>query len=652
MYIIDVIPIAKGMGADTLSYFTSKEVTLGALVDVPLRSKTVEGIVVSVRRAEDAKADIKQAAFALRKIEKLSSSDFLSPEFMIAAGKAAEYYATSIGNVLDALIPDYVLKHAGKFKKETKIETGGTEAAEKKSATATSVPQLIKTAEIFAVQSDDDERYGIWKSLIRQEFARKGSIIIVTPSAEDAAEAYERIEKGIEGYAFLLHGGMTSKQIIATWNTIMAEKHPVAIVMTGAFLLLDRRDVTTIVIEKENARGYKIQRRPYLDIRQVVEFIASARGLKLYLSDILLRAETLHREAEGIINAASSFKFRSLSTAEDKLVDMRTYKNARGSFKILSDDVEALITRSKNESEHMIIFATRRGVAPATVCGDCQNIVTCNTCSAPVVLHKVRKPGEETSEKSFFLCHHCGERRSTEEYCKTCGSWKLGTVGIGIELVEEKIRDKFPDITIFKIDADSTPTEKKAREVIDAFREKPGSILLGTEMMLSYIHEKAENAAIISVDSLLALPDFRIQEKILYTIVRLRAMTHKMLIVQTRKPDEKIFEYALKGNLIDFYRLTLDERKKYNYPPFSTLVKLTLEGDRDAIVSDMARVQDLLAPRTVDVFPAFTHTVKGNHILHGVIRLPRTEWPDRELIPKLRSLPPSVTIKVDPDSLL
>lgn len=640
MYIIDVIPIAKGMGADTLSYFTSKEVTLGALVDIPLRSKTVEGIVVSVRRAEDAKADIKQAAFALRKIEKLSSSDFLSPEFMIAAGKTAEYYATSIGNVLDALIPDYVLKHAGKFKKGAK--------------TKETAPQ----AEILAVQSDDDERYGIWKSLIRQEFARKGSIIIVTPSIEDAEEAYARIEKGIEGYAFLLHGGMTSKQIITTWNTIMTEKHPVAIVMTGAFLSLDRHDVTTIVIEKENARGYKIQRRPYLDIRQVVEFIANARGLKLYLSDILLRAETLHREAEGLITAASSFKFRSLSTAEDKLVDMRTYKNARGSFKILSDDVEALITKSKNESEHMIIFATRRGVAPATVCGDCQNIVTCNTCSAPVVLHKIKKPGTsgdtnaELSEKSFFLCHHCGERRSTEEYCKTCGSWKLGTVGIGIELVEEKIRDKFPDITIFKIDADSTPTEKKAREVIEAFREKPGSILLGTEMMLSYIHEKAENAAIISVDSLLALPDFRIQEKILYTIVRLRAMTRKMLIVQTRKPDEKIFEYALKGNLIDFYRLTLDERKKYNYPPFSTLIKLTLEGDRDAIVSDMARVQDLLAPRTVDVFPAFTHTVKGNHILHGVIRLPRTEWPDRELIPKLRSLPPSVTIKVDPDSLL
>ena len=39
MKIIDVIPIAKGIPQEKLSYFTSKDVSIGALVSVPVRKK-------------------------------------------------------------------------------------------------------------------------------------------------------------------------------------------------------------------------------------------------------------------------------------------------------------------------------------------------------------------------------------------------------------------------------------------------------------------------------------------------------------------------------------------------------------------------------------------------------------------------------------
>lgn len=645
MSVIEVIPIAKGfgagMGSDTFSYFTSKEVPVGALVDVPVRSKTVSALVTAVRPVVDIKAEIKQAPYALRKVDKLNTIDFLSPAFIRAAESSALHYATSLGNVLNTLLPEYLLKNASKLKT---TPYGNVVIKKPDAQSVTTTPHLH---EIYAVQGDDEERYSTWKSLIRQEFAKKSSVIFVTPTVEDAKHSFTLVEKGIEGYAFLLHSGLSKKEIIATWNTIMTTTHSVAIVLTGGFLSLSRPDISTMIIEKENARGYKSQRRPYLDVRQVATAIAREEGLRLFLGDILLRAETLSAQANGEIVDASPFKFRSLSTASDHLIDMRAYKNQKGSFKILSDETEALITRTKNNSEHMLIYATRRGVAPTTVCGDCQNIVTCNNCSAPVVLHKAK-----TSGTPFFLCHHCGERRSTEEYCKTCGGWKLGTVGIGIDLVEEKIKDKFPDITIVRIDADTTPTEKLALAAIAKFHAKPGSILLGTEMMLSYVHDRVENAAVISMDSLLALPDFRIQEKILYTLIRIRALTTREFIVQTRKVEERLFDYALKGNLSDFYRLTLEERERFKYPPFTTLIKLTLEGKRDHIVAEMNQIQQLLEPYIVDIFPAFTHTIAGNHILHGLIRIPASDWPQIALIEKLRSLPPSVTIKVDPESLL
>jgi primosomal protein N' (replication factor Y) len=255
------------------------------------------------------------------------------------------------------------------------------------------------------------------------------------------------------------------------------------------------------------------------------------------------------------------------------------------------------------------------------------------------------------------MCHVCGERRSAEEYCKVCGSWKLTTIGIGIDLIVEKIKEKIPDINIFKIDSDSTNGNEKAiKSTLQKFKSHPGSVLIGTEMMLQYLHDKVENSAIISLDSLFALPDFRIQEKILYMLVRIRALTSKLFIVQTRRIEEKVFEYGLKGNMSDFYRNEIESRKQFNYPPFFTLIKITLEGKKENIVIEMEKVQDILDPYEVEVFPAFTHTVKGNYILHGLIRLKnddiiRKNLPD-DLLNKLKELSPSVSIKVDPETLL
>jgi primosomal protein N' len=632
MFVIEVIPIAKSVGIDTLSYFTTESVPLGALVSVPLRKKIVKGIVTNVKSAVDMKSEIKTATFAMKKLEKVKSTEFFSKAFMDTIEATANYFATSAGSVLDILVPEYILKNVAKLKKpkeEKRIEKVSHEK--------------------YVVQGDDDERYSTWKSLIRQEFAKKKSLYFLFPTIEEATYAFGLLEKGIEGYAFVLHGSLPPKKIVETWNEIMKETHPVVVIATGGFLSLPRGDMETLVIERESSRFYKIPRRPYIDVRQVGEFFAQKNGMKIFFADNFLRLETLYRHDDGELVEASPFKFRSLSTARDTLVDMREIKSQnRASFKILSPEVESLITRTKDDSERLMILATRRGVAPSTVCGDCQNIVTCNTCSAPVTLHS----GKNDDAKNYFLCHRCGERRSAEEYCKVCGSWKLGTIGIGIDLVEEKIRDKFPDISLFRIDSDTTPDEKAIHKTLEKFQAKPGSILLGTEMMLQYFHDKVENSAVVSLDSLFSLPDFRIQEKILLMLITLRAHTTRDFVVQTRQAHEKVFEYGLKGNTSDFYRSAIQEREKFNYPPFSTLIKLTLEGKKDDIVALMEEVQTMLEPYEVDVFPAFTYTAKGNHILHGLIRLKREQWVDDSLMTRLRSLPPMVSVKVDPESLL
>ncbi len=643
MNIITVIPLTNSKVAEELSYFTSGDIPIGAVVGVPLRSRSIHAIVTAVKPAENEKSSIKKAAFTIRKLGRVRAAMFFPTQFVEVARTLANYYATTVGSVIHSLISSDILENAHRIAPPLPRQDTLTMPA--KVTDSSSVKEGV-----YAVQGDDHDRMGSWRSIIRQEFARKRSIAFFAPTVEEARGIFSFLEKGIEGYIFLMHNGMTSKRIEEVWEKISNTDHPVTIITTSQFALLPRTDIDLVVIERENSRDWIGRKAPYIDSRHALELLARKRGQTVYLSDSILRVETLYRLSAHEINEGSPFKWRSISTARDEVIDMRRSRDGQAekdTFRVISPKLEMLINDNIAQNTHLFIYNTRRGYAPSTICGDCQSVVTCKQCSTPVVLHTSKESG-----RNFFMCHRCGERRSADETCIYCNSWKLITLGIGIDKVKEEIRARFPTIDIFQIDSDNAKTMKQIYDVLEKFKERPGSILLGTEMSLAYMRDKVDHVAIASVDSLFSLPDFRIQEKIMHTFTRLRAMATRTIFLQTRLPTEKVFEYAMKGNLSDFYRSTIEDRAAFKYPPFSVLIKITIEGAKDAIALSMATVQDMMNPYQIDVFPAFTATVRGNSIIHGLIRVDSHSWPDPDLVAKLRSLPPSVVVRVGPETLL
>jgi primosomal protein N' (replication factor Y) len=668
MNLLTVIPLTHQKVAETLSYFTASDIHPGAIVSVPLRSKSIHAVVVESRPAADMKSDLRNAPYEIRKLGNVRASSFFPASFMETCRTLAEHYATNIGAILNALSPEILLENAHKIAPPL-------------------VPAHVATDETYAVQGDDEDRMGSWRSLIRQEFARKKSVAIYVPTIEDAKSIHATLLKGIEEYIFILHGKLPKRDIIATWKEISDIAHPVVIIATGSYSLLPRSDIETIIIERENSRGWISPKTPYLDLRRALESFARNNKQSVYLADCMLRMETLERLNKDRISQGSPFKWRSLSTADDMLVDMtRKPEDESGpdgdskpdeiedgksnagkeedlklrttrKFRAISSELEDLIRKNIEENTHLFIFTVRRGLSTMTVCDDCETVVSCEKCGAPVVLHASKDPlsgntGGNMSGTNFFMCHRCGTRRSAEEVCSVCGSWRLTPLGIGIELAEEEIRSIFPGIDLLRIDADSAKTDSRISEILEKWRSRPGSILLGTETAMLHLKEKAEHIAVVSMDSLFALPDFRITEKIMYTVIRLRSMASRSILIQTRRPEERVFEYGLKGNLSDFHRSALEERRQFGYPPFRTLVKITIEGKKDPIALLMADIRTNIEPYDLDVFPAFTSAIRGNSIIHGLIKADPDVWPDMELVSKLRALPPNVKVKVDPESLL
>ena len=627
VFLIKAIPIARGVGVDILSYWSPVTAPAGSIIRVPLRKRTVGALVISSESIQDSKAEIKSLDFEIKKISNPHTRSITSPLFFKTAEETARYYASTLGSALFELIPSTILSEYEKV----------PEARE--------IVKRKKTRESFVLQKSDEDRYGHYKSLIRERFARKESVFMVMPTVEDIKKACAYFEKGIEPYTYILHSGLSKNEIVKRWKDALEDTHPIIIVATGAFLSIPRPDIGLIIVERENSRGYKIQSRPFLDMRFVAEKYAKHIGADLIFGDACLRIETLWREEEGELVEYAPLAMRSLSTARDTLIDMKAYKATDHRFRIISDELIALMKKNREESGHMFVFAGRKGLSPQTICADCESILTCDRCSSPLILH-----GKEDSR--FFLCNRCGKRSDAHTVCKNCQSWRLTTLGIGTERIEEEIKRILPESNVFRLDKTSAPTHKKAVEIVEEWYAAPGSILVGTELALLYLDRPIDYSAVGSLDALFSIPDFRIHEKIFSIIARMRSVTQKHFMLQTRNPDAGVLLFAVKGNIIDFYREEIDQRRQFSFPPFSTFIKISYAGKKEDVLTAMDSLKVALAGWTIDVFPAFIATIDGQYIMHALLKLGAKEWIHSELLDRLRSLPPSYAINIDPESIL
>ena len=606
------MPIAKGIFKENLSYFTSKDIGAGALVTVSVRKKIIPAIVVSSQELRTAKTDLRRADFSLKSIKTVKAEKFLLPNFMEACKEISDYFLAPIGSVIKDLVPGIILDNPMALS-ASRAESGAGAG---------------KFFETITFQGSNEERAGYYKSIIREEFAKGRSVFICLPAVSDIENIASELQKGIEKYAVIMHSGINNKKIKELWSFVLKESHPLLIIATRSFLSLLKENIGTLIIDGEGSSFYKLQTRPYLDIRKAAEIIAQKEKLRLIFGDAVLRAETCYK------NKLSSSQ-RIVSGAELEIIN--------------EDELKKKIGEAVEKKGGVILFANRRGYSPVTACKDCYRAVLCEKCDSPLVLHK----GEG---KTAWLCHKCLKEIIMPERCPYCQSWKLEEFGAGIRKTADEMKKSFPKINIFIIDSDAVKTKKEGEEIARNFLATTGgAILIGTEMMFSFISQPADMAAIVSIDPLFTFPDFRINEKIFRLIARMRSLAKKKLYINTKVPEQKTIMEAMKGNVSGFHRAELEARKESGYPPFSLLIKITGENtNKIKLKKEIDELEKRLAKWRPLSYSSFTPKIKNKYVWNILLKIESETWPNnqKELRVFLASLSPAWKINIDPESLL
>ncbi|KKT29085.1 MAG: Primosomal protein N' [Parcubacteria group bacterium GW2011_GWA1_44_13] len=610
------------------------------VVVAPIRTREVPAIVLLCREVSEERSSIRSSDYAIRKITRAKPRRIWLPAFLKAVEETSDLSAQKLGEVLLALTPKAILDAhlEGVLKESASKETNGK-------------------FEILATQGNTKTRYEEYQRLVRESFARHESVFVCVPTEEDVLRRSAELGHGILDYTFSLHSSISKKKIIEIWKNILKEEHAVLVVGTAQYLALPRR-FKTIVLDEEHSHAWKTISRPQIDLRVFVEEYARACGGRLIIGAPILRAETHERIANGSIGEFGRISQHAREQTEIILVDPRKEekyireKTGRREMVLVSKELLELMQDARERSERVLLLSARKGLAPVTTCSDCGALVRCPQCETPLVVHRKESA---IGSAQIFVCHGCGFMRVPEnnvnETCPNCKGWKLQGVGIGIDRIDDEIAKLFPKTERFILDSERAKTRAQGKKIIEKFEKSDSGVLIATPMALPLLGS-VDNTAIISIDSLFAIPDIRMSERIFALVLALREKTTGTLLIQTRADDTTIFEQALAGDLLKFTENELAIRKAFSYPPYGTIIKITLRGKRAEVASEMERLKTFLETYSPIVPGSIAKEPKNIFRMHMILKLAEGNWPNNELLGKLRALPMQFTIEVNPDHLL
>lgn len=650
MQILTVIPLQKNTFTEELTYFSSTDMPLGSIVTITIRNKKMLGLVVYAVDANTMKSEIKNMDFNIKKIVEAKEFSIFRDEFIESALLTSKYFANNKSSTISYLIPQIIKENYDLITK--------TYTKEKKESNNNH--KNIQTEKLL-FQAPYEDRLSYYKTLIRASFANKKSIFIVLPTMQDIKEFEINLQKGIENFIFSFYGGLNPKKLLKKIDEALNTDHPILILGTAQYLSIPRYDIGTIIIEKESSNAYKTIFKPLFDLRVYTEIFASKIQSRIIFADTFLRFETVARRELENMNELEPLSFRINFNGNIKIIERKkdtTQKEVSSKkWRILNEESIREIEETLSQKKNVFVFSLRKGLATYTVCRNCQTEVTCDSCSAPLVLYTSLK-----SQKRIFSCNKCKVEKNPLMTCSYCGSWDLTPLGIGTDTVVEELTSLFPTTKIVKLDKESAKTNSGAEKIIKEFEGDSGTILVGTEMALFYLKEKVDLSLIASFDGLWTIPHFKINEKILQIITSILQITENKFIIETKNPKENLLQSISSTNLLSFIREELADRKILEYPPYKRFIKISYTADKEETSKVKNFLGEYFQKYNPSIFGGFVSQSKNKYITNTLIKLDKKDWSlpslsvggqiDEVLYEKISELPNTFNIQIDPEDLL
>jgi primosomal protein N' (replication factor Y) (superfamily II helicase) len=429
----------------------------------------------------------------------------------------------------------------------------------------------------------------VYFHLIANELARNRQVLYLLPEIALTAQMINRLTEAFGDCVGIYHSKYSDTERNSVWQDLLkgSESSYKIILGVRSSVFLPFQNLGLIIVDEEHENTFKqFDPAPRYHARDSAIVLSKIHKANILLGTATPALETYYNALTGkYVLVSLKKRFLDVSMPAIEVADTlraRKKKQMQSHFHpVLLDHIRLAI----NQGEQVILFQNRRGFAPYLQCNDCGNIPRCRHCDVSLTYHK---------GINLLTCHYCGYTSSKIGTCASCGSNSVKIMGFGTEKVEEELGLLIPGVRIARMDVDATRSRKSYERLLSEFDAGEIDVLVGTQMVTKGLDfQNVSLVGILDADHLLNYPDFRAYERGFQLMLQVsgragRRQKQGKVIIQTTLPEHEIIQQVVGNKYEQMFKLQLNERKQFLYPPFSRLVQLILKHREAPVLSASA----------------------------------------------------------------
>jgi primosomal protein N' (replication factor Y) len=369
------------------------------------------------------------------------------------------------------------------------------------------------------------------------------------------------------------HSRFTNNERVEIWEKVQRGVYKV-IVGPRSAMWLPFHQLGVIIADEEHDPSYK-QRdpAPRFHARDAAIYLARLYKAKIILGSATPSVESLYNVQQGkYAHILLKERYKGVKLPGIELIDAKSLESVRkDGFQLLTPELQAAMIEALEGKKQIILFQNRRGYAPFQICQVCGFVPQCRNCAVSLTYHK-------SSDK--LHCHYCGLTQNVMHNCPQCGSNKLVSRSFGTEKIEEEVKAAFPAARVARMDIDSMRGRNSLSILLEQMEKQEIDILVGTQMVVKGLDfAPVALVAILSADSLLSYPDFRVNERAFQLMEQVsgragRADGEGRVLIQAYNRTHPVLRWVVDHDVAAFYRHEIGYREYFQYPPFVRIIKV------------------------------------------------------------------------------
>ncbi|MDR1773748.1 MAG: primosomal protein N' [Clostridioides sp.] len=415
----------------------------------------------------------------------------------------------------------------------------------------------------------------VYLEVLEHALSKNLSGIFLVPEISLTPQMITRVKSRFGSVVGVFHSKLSQGQKHDVYEAIRRGEVKILVGARSA-LFAPFKNLGVIIIDEFHEHSYKSESNPKYNAIEVARYISLKKNVALVLGSATPSVEQYYHAKSGdyeLIEINTRANHKEMPKIE--VVDMRKEID-RGNISMFSHRLISELRNCIKNNNQAILFLNRRGYANFVSCKKCGYVFKCDCCDISLTYHKNLHKG---------VCHYCGREKQITNVCPECKQKGFIEIsGTGTQKIEEELMQLIPNISILRMDKDTTSKKGELEKILSDFKNHKSDVLLGTQMLSKGLDfENVTLVGILSADMLLNFPDYKSYENTFQQIVQVagragRAEKEGKVILQTYETDHYCIKKAQSYDFEGFYNEDIKIRQAFGYPPFNNIMRVVISG--------------------------------------------------------------------------